>query len=720
MPKKRRTLAEWKEFNGGGSVRNVSALVKELQSRNYSDERIANVLYRQAQMARELPTKRTFEVKGVRTKRKRPQYRFFNDKPYQLFGVAQNGSEGKPTVQQLARTKQLAELIRSYGSNVRVIQWRDEIGLYVRDNPNWRRDPRINWNANQNQVQRIGGVQIFPKYRPEQPGDVYTEVYPRGIPIDSLYRTGTDTPSLRDRQWDRIPLEPTIANQWQYPVIYNKKIFDDWEDALKADANLFENKNPTEARGSIDMNRAKRFDKTNANKERKMLLIHDPDGSIGNYGFLTRTEAAEILFNMGIYPIASRFDEKFREDQRKLKQLSKGYFGKSNIRDAERLTTEMASPSPRSDMLYSLIDLEDISSDAETFLEAIGVDIGESLQNQNLGKMLEPKELTNPEQTARAYQAFVFALINEYGLDGDEVINMIETQGITERDLLEAFEPSSLFQDSKDFDSMIVGNPEEPTQREIEMIRKWGQLNFFDGADFETIDNPTLVSNFPPPKDSPLYWNTELSAPPEGKFREMPMSFVNKMDKQTIRDQKKFMGKSLKGASASLAEDRLSGGMDETDVQREFFKELEYETFMRLPSGEIGNIQYSDSFPEEDGESEYNENPFVEITGFRGNMVGRPLNKISTLDVVSWPDWREYFAGDYEGFATISPSEQNQIKTKYPTINIFDPLIIGAWNYYLNNSGQDIKDEMQQIGGDSTLWLNAYKDWLDRNNGFTM
>ena len=103
MPKRRRTLEEWKKFSnptGMQSIRNITALVKELQSRNYSDERIANVLWRQAQMARELPTKRTFEVTGVRTKRKRPQYRFFNNKAYQLFGVAQNGADGKPSVNQ--------------------------------------------------------------------------------------------------------------------------------------------------------------------------------------------------------------------------------------------------------------------------------------------------------------------------------------------------------------------------------------------------------------------------------------------------------------------------------------------------------------------------------------------------------------------------------------------------------------------------------------------
>tara|TARA_B100000579_G_scaffold438009_1_gene470815 strand:- start:6572 stop:9004 length:2433 start_codon:yes stop_codon:yes gene_type:complete len=807
MPKRRRTLEEWKKFSNptGSSIRNITALVKELQSRNYSDERIATVLFRQAQMAREVPTKRTFEVTGVRTKRKRPQYRFFNNKAYQLFGVAQNGADGKPSVNQLARTKQLADLIRSYGSNVRVVQWRDEIGLYVRDNLNWRRDPRINWNPNENQVQRMGGVQIFPRYRPNDTtmdeADVYTEVYPRSIPIDSLYQTGTDTPSLRDRQWQTIPLEPTIANQWQYPVIYNrmvdcrglncpypvlrarqamkeiepgeeitlvttdweswhdiplfvnrdghelvyatkgekglegqytfkikkgeprtydKKIFDDWEDALKADANLFEERNLTDRREKIEDNRAKRFDRTNANKERKMLLIHDMDGTIQNYGFLTRTEAAEVLFNIGIYPHTSRFDEKFREDQRRLKQLEKGYFGKANLRDAERLTREASNPSPRSEKLYSLIDVDDITIDAETFLEAIGVDISDALQNENLGTMLEPKELTNPERTARAYQAFVFALINEYGLDGDEVIDMIETQGITEKDLIDAFQPTSLFEDSEDFDSMIVGNPEEPTQREIEMIRKFGPLNFMESADFETLDNPLLRTIMPPPKDSPLYWNSEIISPPKSlsKGLSRPLdnnpSFVNKIDKQTLRDQRNIGISMVEGASAALALQRLEGGLDITDVQRLFERDMAYEKYIRLPSGEIGIITASDSFPEDEGESEYNENDFVEITGFSGDS--KDPARITTLDVVSFPDWRQYFAGDFENLATWSPTRQRLLIEEYPQVSISDPITIAKWNRYLNNEGQDIKDELEQIGGDDQIWTQAFTEWIEAND----
>ena len=403
------------------------------------------------------------------------------------------------------------------------------------------------------------------------------------------------------------------------------------------------------------------------------------------------------------------------------KQLpdEKGYFGKANLRDAERLTREASNPSPRSEKLYSLIDVDDITLDAETFLEAIGVDIVEALQNENLGRMLEPKELTNPERTARAYQAFVFALINEYGLDGDEVIDMIETQGITEKDLIDAFQPTSLFQDSEDFDSMIVGNPEEPTQREIEMIRKFGPLNFMEGADFETLDEPLLRPIMPPPKDSPLYWNTEIITPGKGLSRPMEnnVSFVKKIDKQTLRDQRDIGISLVEGASGRLALDRLDGGLDITDVQRQFEQEMAYEKYIRLPSGEIGIIRQSDSFPEDEGESEYNEKDFVEITGFRGDPNDpKALERISTLDVVSFPDWRQYFAGDFETLAVISPTRIRLLMDEYPQVSISDPITIGRWNRYLNNEGQDIKDELEQIGGDDQIWTQAFREWIEAND----
>ena len=44
------------------------------------------------------------------------------------------------------------------------------------------------------------------------------------FPLTNYNETGTDTPSLRERQWQNITLEPTIANQWQYPVIYNRMV----------------------------------------------------------------------------------------------------------------------------------------------------------------------------------------------------------------------------------------------------------------------------------------------------------------------------------------------------------------------------------------------------------------------------------------------------------------------------------------------------------------
>ena len=75
------------------------------------------------------------------------------------------------------------------------------------------------------------------------------------------------------------------------------------------------------------------------------------------------------------------------------------------------------------------------------------------------------------------------------------------------------------------------------------------------------------------------------------------------------------------------------------------------------------HYQAIDSFPEDEGESEYNENDFAEITGFSGDP--KDSARTTTLPVIFF-DWRQYFAGDFETLAVISPTSHSTTMEEYP------------------------------------------------------
>jgi len=137
---------------------------------------------------------------SYRRARNRPAVRKFGPHVMKFFGIAD------PTLsrqQQIIRARNLAKYIRRRGSNVRIIKWKDNVGLYYSDPQNWRSD--ISYSVPNEKFPHGVMEQMFELRKKERNWQAATVNNVKNWLI----------PPLSHRQY--------IANPDHLPVIYNAR-----------------------------------------------------------------------------------------------------------------------------------------------------------------------------------------------------------------------------------------------------------------------------------------------------------------------------------------------------------------------------------------------------------------------------------------------------------------------------------------------------------------
>jgi len=441
---------------------------------------------------------------------------------------------------------------------------------------------------------------------------------------------------------------------------------------------------PSMGRNQLDELSRKALKASRANQIHRLLIVSNHEGKAESYGFLTRGEAAEILYSMGIYPTASQFDREFQREQRqpaKMESSNPLYKMQKRIEDSVEIDDIFSTATERSGKKFSLVDPDNIFDQDEMILEINGIDVPAALDSPGMtfSPVLDPSAGVSPDAisidphggqsiSGGVIATFMDMMVQDYGMAPDEVYSMIEEGDVTQGEILDAFRLNGRGNDGE-----LIGQrgSEEPTEMEIKMQRIIGDRT--DGIGewntLEDIENPigTLRPTHSP--DNPLIWNHHsIPAKDTEGWRAVGGEMV-----------------SSAMAAYNHAQSRMDGGLSWNDIQKRFRETFTEGQRIVLPSGIIGTI-ITDPIGHVKVEVEY-------LNSIGGETIIQPL-----------PYWHRYWGGDFESLSLF----QN-IETGNP-IYVPDSTIAG-WNTAKMDRGSahldteqddyDYTDERQGFGNNT-------------------
>jgi len=367
--------------------------------------------------------------------------------------LAGTASQENTFEEQVAVSIALAKQIRATGSKARVIKWKNQAGVYYQKGI----DPiEAIWGDDKMRFAAANG--LLPK---------------RG--------------QLAGRHHRINSIETTIPTSYQWlPAVYGRKA----EKSYNA---------------SQGLNDAKR----------KLLVIHRPGGEKVSVGWVTRKEAAQLLFDAGIYPIASEFDAEFEKENPTLDFTTTGRLNRGigfkraeeQAKERERFKEEKAnSEGAAAEQKWQILDDDIMNISVDEFggpdiTDATQQDLWDWLLQYNeqirndllmnarghltLTKDMEKGLLKDYSPAPDFYEAF-YKMLSEDGHDEDTIDWIFEQTPFEDIMQLFHYEPGEIYVDGK----LIAGIPIQRIsgERDGKQLGEWN--------DFEPISsvgsNPAL------------------------------------------------------------------------------------------------------------------------------------------------------------------------------------------------------------------------------------
>ena len=502
--------------------------------------------------------------------KQRPTIRQINGTSWRLAGTA---SEENTFEEQVAVSIALAKQIRATGSKARVIKWKNQAGVYYQKGIDpieaiWG-DDKMRFAAANGLLPKRG--QLAGRHNPTSLIETTIPTSYQWLPAEYGRKAEKSYNAKRNnRNIQNFLVTYGVNDEWQT----RKEIFNRMLDSERILSGNFTNKSTaaqlqllvksgvietyTPEEGTWDerntpqfrlipggleylkkenesererFQRANQYDRKESDvmageyyakshglndAKRKLLVIHRPGGEKVSVGWVTRKEAAELLFDAGIYPIASEFDAEFEKENPTLDfsltgRLNRGLGFKraeEQAKERERFKEEKAnSEGAAAEQKWQILDdyimqrggiptqaHHDPSGGLNTqhqqdqwdwllqYNEQIRKDLWmNSRGHLTLTKDMEKGLLKDYSPAPDFYEAF-YKMLSEDGHD-EETIDWIFEQTPFE-DIMQLFhyEPGEIYVDGK----LIAGIPIQRIsgERDGKQLGEWN--------DFEPISNPAL------------------------------------------------------------------------------------------------------------------------------------------------------------------------------------------------------------------------------------